>query len=73
MKQSAREVIECGIQSEDYTRPEDSYAESSTVLKAFGEHKIQEVEAGATQLYSVPHSPTCTCTLFVELYSILLF
>ena len=28
---------------------------------------IQEVEAGATQLYIVPHLSTCTCTLFVEI------
>ena len=32
MKQSARELIECGIR---YIRPEDSYAVGSTVLKAF--------------------------------------
>ena len=36
MKQSARELIECSIQSVDIaTRPEDSDAVGSTVLKAF--------------------------------------
>ena len=43
MKQSARELIKCGIQSVD-TRPEDTYAVGSTA------QKIQEVQAGATWL-----------------------
>ena len=44
MKQSARELIECGIQSVD-TRPEDSYAVGSTA------QKIQEVRAGTTWFF----------------------
>ena len=31
------------------------------------EQKIQDLEAGATQLCIVPHPPTRTCTLFVEI------
>ena len=59
MKQSARELIECGI---NYIRPEDSYAVGSTVLKAFRNKRFKTVEAGATRLCSVPHPPTRTCT-----------
>ena len=40
-----------------YTKPEDSYSVGSTVLKAFRNKTIREVEAGATRFYSFPHAP----------------
>ena len=41
--------------------------QTPVVLKAFTNKKIQEVEAGATQLCIVPYPPTHTCTLFVKI------
>ena len=47
MNQSARELMECGIQSVDIaTRPEDSDAVGSTVLKAFMNNIHEVVNTG---------------------------
>ena len=43
MKQYARVLIECGIQSVD-VRPEDSYAVGSAVLKAFRNKRFKKQE-----------------------------
>ena len=66
MKQSARELIECGIQSIDTQ-------DQKTPTEGVQEQEIQEVEAGATQLHIVPHPPTYTHLYIICKKCILLF